>query len=158
MNDYAALIKARWAECHRRLSAAGIAPAQWAFHDARVMQQVLADEATGAWQPFASVEAPDPAVTQSSAAPLAPAPVHAPAAVPLAPEARARSVWSKAVTEANAEAFAQGDPMPADPQAEAETQHTPPAGSAARSRAAWGTAVQAANAELLRRGGRIGEA
>lgn len=150
MNDHAAVSRARWAECYRRLAAEGVPQSQWSFHDARVMQQVLADEATGAWWPFAAEGAA--VATAPSPAPVAPAPVHAPAV------ARSRSIWSQAIAEANAEAH--GDATrPADPQDDAttKTQHTPPAGSVQRSRSAWGRAVSGANAELLRRGGRVSE-
>jgi hypothetical protein len=132
MSDYAS----RWAECRRRLSAAGVKPEHYAFHDARVMQEVIADEQAGIWTPDAA-EADAPA----TAAPVC-APAH---------ESRA-SMWTRAVSEANRETFALGDPAPVNPKGDAV-----PAGSAARSRAAWGAAVAAANADLIRRGGRVGD-
>jgi hypothetical protein len=150
------LAAARWAECHRRMVAAGISQSQFAFHDTAFMRQVLEAEATGEWSPFGSdvEDVPVTAAVTTSAPPAASAPGLPPVANPAAREGRSRAIWAGAVAAANAEVFAQGDdPAHTDPKADAV-----PAGSAARSRSAWGRAVAEANSELIRRGGRIGEA
>jgi hypothetical protein len=151
-----AVTSARWAECHRRMEAAGISPAQFAFHDAAYMRAVVADEQAGLWSPFPTEDVPSASLPGPS--PVASAPVPAPAAAD--PTARSRSIWAKATTEANSELALSEPAPPAEPQADATTGATqmPPAGSEARSRSAWGKAVADANSELMRRGGRVGEA
>lgn len=157
MTDPVALSRARLAEADRRMAVAGVAEAARYYQQHTFLLGVLEDEASGRWSPRGAMEAPDPAVSQSSAAPVAPARVHAPAAAD--PAVRSRSIWAKATTEANSELALSEPAPPADPQADAKTGATqmPPTGSAQRSRAAWTAAVDAANKELARRGGKVSE-
>lgn len=155
MNNPVGLSRARLAEADRRMIAAGVAEAARYYRQHAFLLGVLEDERSGLWSPFPAVDAPD--ATTPNPAPVAPALVHAPAVAPAAPEARARSVWSKAVAEANAEAQGDGTRL-ADPQADAQqVEQAPPNGSVQRSRSAWGRAVADANAELVRRGGKVSE-
>jgi hypothetical protein len=149
-------MRARLDEVERRMEAAGV-PQILRFHQqGAYLKQVLVDEQTGNWHPLGTTaeEAPETALAMPSLAPAA-LPVQA-----NAPRESRASMWARAVSEANRETFAQGDPAPpSDPQVDAgsATQIMPPAGSAQRSRAAWGAAVLAANAELIRKGGKVSE-